>query len=106
MSNDLAARLATLRNRFDSRLEGDRALLMVLLQKLHEPNQTETVNDIERLAHGLAGSAGSFGYARINDGAAELERLIADHREHGDENMTPVALSAQALLDLLTRPYR
>lgn len=36
------------------------------------------------LAHQLKGSGGSYGYQRISDDAAELEKAIEDGRANGD----------------------
>jgi HPt (histidine-containing phosphotransfer) domain-containing protein len=55
---DFEARMAELRTRFLARAEADRALLAIALRQ-------EDWDEVRRIAHGLSGTAGVFGFASL-----------------------------------------
>jgi len=64
--------LEPLRNRFRSRIADDR----VELARLTASDPAGA--DMRRLAHNLAGSAGTFGYPALGAAAAEIDDQMAD----------------------------
>jgi CheY-like chemotaxis protein len=52
-----------------------------------------TLDHVKRIAHGLAGAGGIYGFAEISDAAAALEdAAIAELADHGRGNATDLAL--------------
>jgi HPt (histidine-containing phosphotransfer) domain-containing protein len=80
-------RMAALRARFVERTRAEREELGAALGRMDLP-------EIRRLAHGLSGSAGIFGFPEISAAAAGLERAV-------DEEPEAVGPAAKALLHLL-----
>lgn len=75
--SDFEAHLAALRGRFRARLAEEREQLRVAL----ESDDRET---LARVAHRLAGSAGTFGAPEISDAAARVEQCL-DEGGTGEE---------------------
>ena len=73
--------------RFRDRLEADRASIARL-------NKTGDLNGLERVVHGLAGAAGTFGYAEVGEIAIEIDEAFRGGRK-------PTALEVTRLLATL-----
>jgi HPt (histidine-containing phosphotransfer) domain-containing protein len=71
---------------FRVRMAADRAELQRLMKR--RPGVT-TFAALEELAHGLAGSAGVFGYHEIGEVAALLERLAERYRRLRPATLSP-----------------
>jgi CheY-like chemotaxis protein len=71
-----AIRLESLRAVFVRRAKGDAALLASCRSSLGEEASAATVSRIRKIAHGLAGAAGLFGFDRISSDAAALEDAV------------------------------
>ena len=82
--------------RFRARLIDDRARLGVLTAAA--PGAAEREN-LERLAHQLAGAAGTFGFVEIGDLAIALEDELIAVRQ-GDTGMARVARVQRMIADL------
>ena len=67
--NDFDTRMAELRVRFAARAAGQRAELESALAAGHR-------DELRRLAHSLAGSAGIFGFPQISADARALEEAV------------------------------
>lgn len=80
-------RMIVLRARFVARSRAEREELGTAVSRMDLP-------EIRRLAHGLSGSAGIFGFPEISTAAAALERAV-------DERSASVDSAAEALLKLL-----
>jgi HPt (histidine-containing phosphotransfer) domain-containing protein len=61
--------MAELRTRFLARARADRALLAIAVRQ-------EDRDEIRRLAHGLSGTAGVFGFASLGKAAEALETAV------------------------------
>jgi CheY-like chemotaxis protein len=94
-----AIRLESLRSVFVQRIKGDAALLASFRSSLGEQASPAIVSQIRKIAHGLAGAAGLFGFDQISNAAAALEDAVAARLE-GDGN--PKALT-HALDRLMSR---
>ncbi len=83
---------------FRARLRRDRAKLLRLSKALNGPcgwrKVAVPVAEMERVAHGLAGASGIFGFARLGDDAARLERLLERWRLRPPKQMSPQRLAA------------
>ena len=51
------------------------------MEELKQQIKEENISEIRRIAHGIKGSAGSFGLSEINDLARELEQTAAEFTE-------------------------
>ena len=58
--------------RFRERLEADR-------QAIAELSDSSNPGELERIVHGLAGAAGTFGYRALGDIAIELDDRLTAH---------------------------
>jgi HPt (histidine-containing phosphotransfer) domain-containing protein len=74
---DFEARMAELRTRFLARAEADRALLAIALRQ-------EDWDEVRRIAHGLSGTAGVFGFASLGETAEGVETAVDDGRDKSD----------------------
>ena len=63
--------LAALRARFRDRALADRETLEVLAR------ENPAGDELRRLVHNLAGTAGTFGYGRLSEAAAEIDDQMA-----------------------------
>lgn len=65
---------------FRARAARDRQRLLRLAAALRQPvpwhRAAARLEEIERLAHGLAGAGGVFGFPAVSDDAVRLERLV------------------------------
>ena len=76
---------------FRDRLEADR-------QALAELSDTGDLRELQRIVHGLAGAAGTFGYSEIGDIAIELDdKLVAAQTVLPEELARLLAALEQAL---------
>lgn len=71
------SRMNELAKRFTARLETDSRMIRELLSELERGNR-ESGPELERLAHRIAGAAGSFGFEEVSRRAARLEQSMAD----------------------------
>jgi CheY-like chemotaxis protein len=94
-----AIRLDALRTVFVQRAKGDAALLASCRSSLGQDASLAVVSQIRKIAHGLAGAAGLFGFEQISSDAAALEEAVVA-RLAGDD--TPKELT-QALDRLTSR---
>lgn len=77
--------------RFRDRLEADR-------QALAELSDSGDLEELKRIVHGLAGAAGTFGYAEIGEIAIELDdRFVAGRTVLPEELARLLAALEQAL---------
>jgi HPt (histidine-containing phosphotransfer) domain-containing protein len=94
MSDTYETKLAALRQRFRDRSAADSVVLARIVADLERGSPTAGLPpELRRIAHGLAGAAGTFGFEAISACAAELEDLVtevADTRQ--------VALACRALI--------
>ncbi|PBB96159.1 histidine phosphotransferase [Mesorhizobium sp. WSM3862] len=79
---------APLRQRFLTRCAGQLAELQAAREALPGSNLT-------KLAHSLAGAAGTFGFAEISVRASALETLLIEQAESGDVRAALDALVAE-----------
>jgi CheY-like chemotaxis protein len=71
-----AIRLESLRAVFVQRIKGDAALLASCRTSLGEEADPAAVGQIRKIAHGLAGAAGLFGFDQISSDAAAVEDAV------------------------------
>jgi two-component system OmpR family response regulator len=71
-----AARLDTMRGVFKRRARSDIAQLEVCRSSLARDGSPAALKQVGTIAHGLAGAAGLFGFARISSDAAALEDAV------------------------------
>jgi CheY-like chemotaxis protein len=71
-----AIRLESLRAVFVQRIKGDAALLASCRSSLGAQADPTTVGQIRKIAHGLAGAAGLFGFDQISSDAAAVEDAV------------------------------
>jgi HPt (histidine-containing phosphotransfer) domain-containing protein len=96
MTADMQARLSVMRERYKGRVERESRELAQLVLSLASGGGDQAVAAIARLAHGLAGSAGTFGFDDVGACAAALEREVAAIDANG--KITPALADAvQAL---------
>ena len=78
-------RLAALRKRFLDRATTDSNALEGIASELEAGAQRAPARQlIRRIAHGLAGAAGTFGFARISICAGALEEFVSDVADSPD----------------------
>lgn len=71
------------------------------------PSVDESVDELHRLLHSLAGSAGTFGFEALGQGARKIEYQVVALKEAGAwtrEDLQPVANAIAALKCLLPAP--
>jgi HPt (histidine-containing phosphotransfer) domain-containing protein len=74
---ELEAHFEMVRERFRTRLAGRLAALQAASRDRTEaPSDEGVLATIKRLAHDLAGAAGTFGFAELGEVAATLERAV------------------------------
>ena len=90
---------------FAQRLAGDRAALAALAPALEEAGDDGALAGIQRLAHRLAGAAGTFGHFVVGEAALDLEESVIALREgEGDEAIAASQLSVLlAAIDVALR---
>ncbi len=71
------SKMNELAKRFAARLETDSRIIREILSELERGNR-DSGPELERLAHRIAGAAGSFGFEEVSRRAARLEQSIAD----------------------------
>jgi len=72
-------RLAALRRRFLDRATTESTALEGIASDLEAgAKRAQAQQEIRRIAHGLAGAGGTFGFARISICAGELEAFVSD----------------------------
>jgi CheY-like chemotaxis protein len=82
----LSMRLSALRGVFKRRIKSDAALLLPWRTSLAASADPDTLREIRRIAHSLAGAAGLFGLSQIGDDAAAIEdAVIAKLRGYGTQ---------------------
>ncbi len=74
---EFESRMAELRARFVVRAADDRARLVIAIQ---DQDRAE----IRRLAHGLSGTGGVFGFAALSDAAEAVEVGVDEGRDWAD----------------------
>ena len=77
-------RLLDPEGRFRARLAADRRLLAGLSRQLWRESprgRQDRLEEIETLAHRLAGAAGTFGFAAVGEAALALEDVLIEQRE-------------------------
>jgi HPt (histidine-containing phosphotransfer) domain-containing protein len=88
-----AIRLESLRAVFVQRIKGDAARLAACRSSLGQNADPATVGQIKKIAHGLAGAAGLFGFHQISSDAAAVEdAVIAGNGGEGDPSELTRAL--------------
>ncbi len=92
-SNVAGYRLATLKKAYAERLESEFRKLEALADRLDEPpSRNDTLHEMHRALHTIAGAAGTFGFHLLGQKARELEQLVAkDLTEPGEKTLIPVA---------------
>lgn len=78
MTDNFEGRLAALRTRFLDRATIEAAELEGIASSREAGASGPPQQQIRRIAHRLAGAAGTFGFAAIGARAAELEALVSD----------------------------
>jgi HPt (histidine-containing phosphotransfer) domain-containing protein len=77
---DLDARLTALAARFRERALVDRTALSEIAALLEQRDDAAARREeVQQIAHRLAGAGGTFGYPEISASAAELDDLAASH---------------------------
>ena len=75
-------RIAALRQRFVERAAGEREHLALLLHDLRAGTLPEEQRaEMRRLAHSLAGTGGTFGFAEVSDAADRVEEICISDRD-------------------------
>lgn len=92
----LDEKLAEMRSRYLARIRGDRVRLEVLCDELENGEGFDMAEEIERLAHRLAGSSGTFGLPEIGQHAEMVERM-AHALIHGEGDRADLAAGTRAL---------
>jgi CheY-like chemotaxis protein len=88
-----AIRLESLRSVFVQRIRGDAALLASCRSSLGAEADPAAVGQIRKIAHGLAGAAGLFGFDQISrDAAAVEDAVVAGLEGNGSPNALTHAL--------------
>lgn len=83
--------LADLRNEFRRRAARDRVALMQCLD-------ADDVEQIERIVHGLAGSAGMFGFSDVGAAALTIDDVFASGRGLDVEAVKRLIAALEALI--------
>jgi len=83
MIEDVQSRLRRMRERYVERVRAESSRIEELVRAMDDTNADAAIGEIERLAHGLAGSAGTFGFEEIGVRAGELERKATNVRRGG-----------------------
>ncbi|MCU0293432.1 MAG: response regulator [Thermoanaerobaculaceae bacterium] len=78
------ARLAAMRRKFAQALPGSLAQIERTWAVAAGGCEIQPWEDLARLAHDLAGSAGSFGFPAVGDAARELEEVVRTHLARGE----------------------
>lgn len=91
--------------RFSQRLADDHAAFMVLAGSLERVDDDGALADMQRLAHRLAGAAGTFGHPAVSEAALDLEESLISLRE-GEEDSKATARRLVALLAALEAALR
>jgi CheY-like chemotaxis protein len=76
-------KLANLRTGFMRRAKSDAELLASFRSSFGEDSNSATVSQIRKIAHGLAGAAGLYGFDQISSDAAALEDALVAALEGG-----------------------
>jgi CheY-like chemotaxis protein len=76
-------KLASLRTGFMRRAKSDAELLAAFRSSLGEDSYSATASQIRKIAHGLAGAAGLYGFDQISSNAAALEDALVATLEGG-----------------------
>ena len=100
-------RLAEVKLRFRSRALDNCHEIRVLTERLQEPGaRDDSREQIRRLAHSLAGTAGTFGFVEISKAAASLEDQIDAGIDDGMLTVLSeqVAATIQAIIEGETVP--
>jgi HPt (histidine-containing phosphotransfer) domain-containing protein len=99
MTDDAAidAQLGALRERFRNRLESYRERLLVIRNEIAFASGADSIRRLKTLAHELAGSAGSLGFAEIGETAAALEQA-ADRVLDGSDEPAIVIMPMRQLI--------
>ncbi len=74
---DIDARMAQLRARFRSRAADDRERILAALGD-------DDLVEVRRLAHGLSGSGGVFGFPEVSEDAAAVEDAVDEAKPAGE----------------------
>jgi len=80
-----AIRLESLRAVFVQRIKGDAAALAACRSSLGRNADPAAVGEIKKIAHGLAGAAGLFGFHQISSDAAAVEDAVIARNGGGGE---------------------
>jgi HPt (histidine-containing phosphotransfer) domain-containing protein len=78
---DIDAELAALRCAFVARMPSRLAMLTAAMTAIIDADGSQAkaaLEELEKVAHGISGSAGLFGYAGISVAAAALEQACLD----------------------------
>ena len=99
MTDDAAieAQSGALRERFRNRLESYRERLLVVRNEIALASGADSIRRLKTLAHELAGSAGSLGFAEIGETAAALEQA-ADRVLDGSDEPAIVIMPMRQLI--------
>jgi len=79
MTETFEQRLEQMKLRFRARAAAEAIVLQTIVSDLDNGAPASPLRaDIKRIAHRLAGAAGTFGFAGISSGAIDLETLASD----------------------------
>ncbi|HXH03595.1 MAG TPA: Hpt domain-containing protein [Candidatus Competibacteraceae bacterium] len=102
-SEELQARLAQLKQAYVESLSGRAATLRQLWHSLRLAWDPATARQLQTLAHQLAGSGGSFGFADITEQARDLEHRLATCGDPAQMPSAPDLEALEAALESLCR---
>lgn len=103
--DDFQKKLQDLNALFAAKLGERFATIERVLQRcLDDVSNGESVDELHRLLHSLAGSAGTFGFEALGQDARKIENQVVALNESGGctrDNLQPVAEAIAALRALL-----
>ena len=78
MTDAFQTRLNVLRDRFRGRMASERVALQNIVSDLERGGPIDqSTEEVRRIAHGLAGAGGTFGFAGVSACAAALEEFVS-----------------------------
>jgi CheY-like chemotaxis protein len=99
------ARLAAMRPQFLRRVEGDVAALARCWSALEDGTAVpSSLAEIRRIAHGLAGAGGIFGFDEIGDAAATLEEAVI-LEDRGKATISEIGIALECVVACVTTKY-
>lgn len=91
------------KNKLRTRLQNEKDKLGAIRARIHgSSTASQDFEELQAVAHKLAGAAGIFGFARVSQSAAELEQLIIDTKP-GDRSAETIDAELSGLLRVIVQ---